>query len=120
MNLKKVLNKLDEAVPVKKAASTKKIAVAPNGGPLYQKIVANLKKELLDNIKILSDQDDSEEDEYKNDIAIINKAKTISDCADAACELAWDYESFINVLVQSLGGKERSNSALFEPRDWDT
>lgn len=105
-----MLNKLDEAIPPVKPT--------PGGNSVYQKIMANLKKELINTLDEIYEE--GEEEDYKKDLAAINKAKTISDCADVARDLAWDYESFIHALIDSIGGKERANSALYDSGSWDT
>jgi hypothetical protein len=108
-NLKDMLIKLDEALPLASSSST------------YQKIVASLKKELLKSIKDMEeDEDDPMPGEFKKQLAAINKAKTISQLSNVARDMSWDYESFMSYLVNALGGKEDPKSAMFAPGSWDT
>jgi len=96
----------------------KAVPLKSSGGGAYQKIVDKLKQELMENAKDVKIDD---EKEYNRTVGQIQKAKSISDCADIAADLAWDYESFIGQLVKSLAGpRENPKSALFHPGKWST
>jgi hypothetical protein len=85
--------------------------------PLYKKIVEKVRKGILQNIKDITE----EEGEFDDVIATAKKAKTLSQFADIARDdLAWDYESFVSFVLDSLGGKEDPNSALFDSSGWST
>lgn len=91
----------------------------PTPNLYYQKIVDAMRKEIIESIGEMI-EDDPGDDEYSKELAAAKKAKTISQLSNIARDMAWDYESFIELLLRSLGGAENSNSALFDPRSWDT
>ncbi len=89
----------------------------------YQKVVDKVRKDLLQNAKaMLEDGDSSDEEkaEYAETVAQIKAAKTLGALSNIAQDLAWDYESFIGLLLDSLGGKEPADSAMFDHFGWDT
>jgi len=74
----------------------------------------------LSNAKAILTDEDEQKDEAKDTIARIKAAETLGALSGIAQEMAWDYESFIGLLLDSLGGKEPANSAMFDPSGWDT
>jgi hypothetical protein len=88
----------------------------------YQKVVDKIRKDLLSNVKGMQSESTSDEEHasYDETISKIKAAKTIGALSNVAQEMAWDYESFIGLLLDSLGGKEPVDSAMFDAFGWDT
>jgi hypothetical protein len=89
----------------------------------YQKIVDEVRKDLLQNAKAtLRDNRliQEERTEYTQYVALIKAAKTLGALSNIAQVMAYDYESFISLLLDSLGGREPADSAMFDGSGWDT
>jgi len=89
--------------------------------PYYQKIVEAVRKEILNNIKEMTDEKPEDVGEYAKEIAATKRAKTLSQLSNIARDMAWDYESFIDLVLGAMGSRsEDPKSAMFDPGSWDT